>query len=348
VTQDIRVNLGELVRDFGGELIGDADVAVTGIATLTTAGPSDIAFLSNAKYRAMLADTRAGAVILGPQDQAATLLPRIVTHNPYAYMAKVSAFFHPVARPAPGIATTSVVDATATIAADAAIGPHVVIAEDVSIGPRVVIGAGCYIGAGVVIGADTFLYPGVVIYATCKLGARGIFHSGVVIGADGFGLAQEQGRWHKIPQVGRVVIGDDVEIGANTTVDRGALEDTVIEDGVKLDNQIQVAHNVRIGAHTAIAGCVGIAGSTTIGKHCMIGGAAMILGHLSIADGTTISTATLVTKTIDAPGTYSAMWAAMPHREWLKGVAQLRRMDEMGRRLRELEEKIQALERKSS
>ena len=348
MTQDIHVNLGELVRTFGGELIGGADVVISGVATLAGAGPNDIAFLSNAKYSSLLPDTRAGAVILGVQDQDATPLPRIITSNPYAYMAKVSAFFHPVARPEPGIDSTAVVEATATIASDASIGPHAVIAKHASIGARVVIGAGCYVGADVEIGADTFLYPGVVIYAACKLGARGILHSGVVIGADGFGIAQEHGRWHKVPQVGRVVIGDDVEIGANTTVDRGALEDTVIEDGVKLDNQIQVAHNVRIGAHTAIAGCVGIAGSTTIGKHCMIGGAAMILGHLSIADGTTISTGTMVTKTIDEPGTYTAMWAAMPHREWLKGVAQLRRMDELTRRLRELEEKIQALERKSS
>ena len=348
MTQDIHVNLGELIRTFGGELIGGADVVISGVATLASAGPNDIAFLSNAKYSSLLPDTRAGAVILGVQDQDATPLPRIITSNPYAYMAKVSAFFHPVARPEPGIDSTAVVEATATIASDASIGPHAVIAKHASIGARVVIGAGCYVGADVEIGADTFLYPGVVIYAACKLGARGILHSGVVIGADGFGLAQEHGRWHKVPQVGRVVIGDDVEIGANTTVDRGALEDTVIEDGVKLDNQIQVAHNVRIGAHTAIAGCVGIAGSTTIGKHCMIGGAAMILGHLSIADGTTISTGTMVTKTIDEPGTYTAMWAAMPHREWLKGVAQLRRMDELTRRLRELEEKIQALERKSS
>jgi len=348
VTQDIRVNLGELVRTFGGELIGGADVVISGVATLASAGPNDIAFLSNAKYRALLPDTRAGAVILGVQDHDATPLPRIITSNPYAYMAKVSAFFHPVARPEPGIDPTAVVEATATIASDASIGPHAVIAKHATIGARVVIGAGCYIGADVEIGADTFLYPGVIIYTACKLGARGILHSGVVIGADGFGIAQEGGRWHKVPQVGRVVIGDDVEIGANTTVDRGAFEDTVIEEGVKLDNQIQVAHNVRIGAHTAIAGCVGIAGSTTIGKHCMIGGAAMILGHLSIADGTTISTGTMVTKTIDEPGTYTAMWAAMPHREWLKGVAQFRRIDDLTRRLRELEEKIQALERKSS
>lgn len=347
MTQDPRVNLGELVRTFGGELIGAADVVLTGVGTLTGAGPSEITFLSNSKYRSLLAGTRAGAVILHAQDQEETALPRIVTNNPYAYMAKVLAFFHPPQRPAAGIHATAVVDATATVAPDAAIGPNVVIGKQVTIGASAVIGAGCHIGAATRIGEDTILHPGVTVYHGCLLGARGIYHSGVVIGADGFGIAQEQGQWHKVPQVGGVVIGDDVEVGANTTIDRGALDDTVIEDGVKLDNQIQVAHNVRIGAHTAIAGCVGIAGSAVIGKHCMIGGAAMILGHLRIADGTTISTGTLVTKSIDTPGIYSAMWAAMPHREWLKGVAQLRRMDELARRVRELEEKIQALERKS-
>lgn len=347
MAQDIRVKLDELVRTFGGELIGAADVALTGVGTLTGAGPSEITFLSNSKYRSLLPDTRAGAVILHTQDQDATALPRIVTDNPYAYMAKVMAFFHPPQRPAAGIHATAMVDVTATVAPDAAIGPYVVIGKQATIGARAAIGAGCHIGAATRIGEDTVLYPGVTVYHACLLGARGIYHSGVVIGADGFGIAQEQGRWHKVPQVGGVVIGDDVEVGANTTIDRGALDDTVIEDGVKLDNQIQVAHNVRIGAHTAIAGCVGIAGSAVIGRHCMIGGAAMILGHLHIADGTTISTGTLVTKSIDTPGTYSAMWAAMPHREWLKGVAQLRRMEELARRVRELEEKIQALERKS-
>lgn len=348
MAHDIPVKLSELVRTFGGELIGGADVAITGVGTLTGAGPTEITFLSNSKYRALLPGTRAGAVILHAQDQDATALPRIVTHNPYAYMAKVLALFHPLERPAPGIHATAVVDATATIAPDATIGPHAVIAKLAVIGANAVIGAGCHIGAAARIGPGTVLHPGVTVYHGCTLGARGIYHSGVVIGADGFGIAQENGQWHKVPQIGCVVIGDDVEIGANTTIDRGALEDTVIEDGVKLDNQIQVAHNVHIGAHTAIAGCVGIAGSAVIGKHCMIGGAAMILGHLRIADGTTISTGTLVTKSIETPGTYSAMWAAMPHREWLKGVAQLRRMDELTRRLRELEEKIQALERKSS
>ena len=337
---NIRIKLAELIRDFGGELIGDGEIPISGLGTLAGAGPNDISFLSNSKYRSQLAGTRAAAVILGPRDRDATDRPRIVTQNPYAYMAKVSALLHPMARPAPGIHPSAVVDATARIAPDAAIGPHAVIAAQAVVGPGAVIGAGCYVGAAVDIGAASWLYPGVSIYAGCKLGQRAIVHSGAVIGADGFGLAPEAGRWLKVPQVGRVVIGDDVEIGANTTVDRGALEDTVIEDGVKLDNQIQIAHNVRIGAHTAIAACVGIAGSTVIGQHCVIGGAAMFVGHIQVADGVTISGGTLVSKSIDTPGTYTAMWSAAPHREWLKTVAQLRRLDSLTQRVRELEEKL--------
>lgn len=342
----IRIKLSELVRNFGGDLIGDGEIQISGLSTLAGAGPNDISFLSNSKYRSQLATTRAAAVILGPQDREATVMPRIVTPNPYAYMAKVSTLLHPIARPAPGIHPSAVVDATARIASDAAIGPHAVIAEQAVIGSGAVIGAGCFVGAEVSIGAECMLYPGVSIYAGCKLGQRTIVHSGAVIGADGFGLAPEAGRWLKVPQVGRVVIGDDVEIGANTTIDRGALEDTVIEDGVKLDNQIQIAHNVRIGAHTAIAACVGIAGSTVIGKHCIIGGAAMFVGHIQVADGVTISGGTLVSKSIESAGTYTAMWAAAPHREWLKTVAQLRRLDSLAQRVRELEKQIQENERK--
>jgi len=345
VSEPIRIALGALVRDFGGILIGDDAILISGIRTLSSAGPGDISFLSNSKYRSQLSATRAAAVILGPQDQAATDIPRIVADNPYAYMAKVSALLHPPVHPPVGIHPSAVVDVSAKIAPDAAIGPHAVIAAQAVIGSGASIGAGCYVGAAVEIGARTCLHAGVTIYPACQLGQRGIYHSGVVIGADGFGLAPENGRWLKVPQVGRVIIGDDVEIGANTTVDRGALEDTVIEDGVKLDNQIQIAHNVRIGAHTAIAACVGIAGSTVIGKHCVIGGAAMFVGHITVADGVTISGGTLVSKSINTPGTYTAMWAAAPHREWLKTVAQLRRLESLTRRVHELEEKIQALER---
>lgn len=344
--QNTGVNLNDLVRLFGGELLGDGEQLITGIATLANAGPAEIAFLSNSKYRQQLAATRAGAVILGLADRDATALPRIVTDNPYAYQARVSALFNPLPRPDSGIHPSAVVDASAKPGAGVSIGAHAVIGARTDMGERAVISAGCQIGADVEIGEDAFIHPGVVIYPGCRIGARVILHAGVVIGSDGFGFAQDKGQWVKVPQIGRVLIGDDVEIGANTTIDRGTLDDTVIESGVKIDNLVQVAHNVRIGQNSAIAACAGIAGSAVIGKGCRIGGAAMIVGHLQIADGITVSPGTLVTKSLTDPGTYSAVWAAAPHREWLKQVAQFRRMQALADRVRELEEKIEAIERK--
>ena len=332
-------SLREIARRFGGEIAGDPDFEVSGVATLESAGPDRIAFLANARYLPQLKATRAGAVIVGEPARAATRLPRIVCANPYAYFARVSALFHPEPAPRPGAHATAVIDAAARVAADAQVGPCAVIESGADIGPGCIIGAGCFIGEGAAIGAGTRLYPNVTVYHGCVIGARVILHSGVVIGADGFGIAMERGRWVKVPQVGRVVIADDVEIGANTTVDRGALDDTVIEEGVKLDNQIQVAHNVRIGAHTAIAACTGIAGSARIGKNCRIGGASGIAGHITIADGVEISTYTLITKSIDRPGIYTGAYAFEPHRDWLRNAAQLRHLAELARRVRKLEKR---------
>lgn len=346
--QASQVSLSDLVRAFGGELLGHADQMISGIRTLTSAGPNEIAFLSNSKYRHLLASTQAGALIVGLADRDASSLPRIVTDNPYAYQARVSLLFNPLQRPAAGIHPSAVVDASVQLGGEVAIGANAVIGPHARLGDRVVIGSGCQLGEGVEIGVDSFLYPGVVIYAGCKIGARAILHAGAVIGADGFGFAEDKAQWVKVPQIGRVVIGDDVEIGANTTVDRGALDDTVIASGVKIDNLVQIAHNVRIGENTAIAACTGIAGSAVIGKGCRIGGAAMIVGHLHIGDGITVSPGTMVTKSLTEPGTYSAMWAAEPHREWLKHAAKLRRMDELSDRIRELEKKLAALERNPS
>lgn len=346
--QGAHVSLSFLVRSFGGELLGDGDLLITGIGTLTSAGPSEIAFLSNSKYRHQLATTRAGAVIVGLADRDASHLPRIVSDNPYAYQAKVSTHFNPLRHTFLGIHPSVSIDPTAKIGVDVAVGPYAVIGANALIGDRAVISSACQLGEGVEIGSDAFLYPGVVIYAGCKVGARSILHAGAVIGSDGFGFAQDKGQWVKVPQVGRVMIGEDVEIGAHTTVDRGTLDDTVIESGVKIDNLVQVAHNVRIGENTAIAACAGIAGSAVIGKSCRIGGAAMIAGHLQIADGITVSPGTLVTKSLIEAGTYSAVWAAAPHREWLKQVAQFRRMEALSDRVRELEKKIESLERKPS
>ena len=317
--------------------MGDGEVRISSIATLEHADATQISFLTNSKYRGKLAETRAGALILGEADADASDLPRIIAANPYAYFARVSALLNPLPEIQPGVHPSAVVgegariDPTASIAATAVIGAGAVI------GAHCVIGAGCSIGDHVVIGSHARLYPRVVIYHDCVIGDNLIAHSGVVIGADGFGIAMDEGRWIKIPQIGRVVIGNDVEIGANTTLDRGALDDTVIEEGVKLDNQIQIAHNVRIGAHTAIAGCVGIAGSTSIGKYCQIGGSAGILGHLKIADRVVISSFTLIGKSIREAGTYTGIFPFSKMDEWKKNAVQMRHLDEMSNRIKVLE-----------
>ncbi len=332
-------SLREIVERFGGEVAGDAAVRVRQVATLEKAAPETIAFLANPRYRAQLKTTRAGAVIVGEAARGATRLPRIVCANPLAYFARVSALFNPPRPARAGISASAVVDGSARIARDAEIGPCAVIGRNAIIGAGSTVGAGCCIGEGVVIGAATRLYPNVTVYDECVIGDRVILHSGVVIGADGFGIAFDQKQWVKVPQIGRVLVGNDVEIGANTTVDRGALDDTVIEEGVKLDNQIQVGHNVRIGAHTAIAACAGIAGSARIGRYCRIGGAAGIAGHLTIADHVEISTYTLVTKSIDQPGTYTGAYVFEPHRQWLKNAVQLRHLAELADRVQALEKK---------
>ncbi len=339
------LTLSEITRRLGGELIGDGGIEISQVATLAQAQPSQLSFLTNPKYRPLLASTRAGAVVLGAKDRDATERPRIIAANPYAYVARVLALLNPPQRAAAGIHPTAVVHPSAEVDPTAAIGPQTVIGEQARIGARCQIGAGCHVGAGAEIGEDSVLHAQVCVYHGCVLGRRVIVHSGAVIGADGFGFAPDAGAWVKIPQIGRVLIGDDVEIGANTTIDRGALDDTVIEEGVKLDNQIQIAHNVRIGAHTVMAACVGVAGSTTIGRHCMVGGAAGIIGHLTIADGVTISVGTFVTKSITEPGTYTAVMSAEPHRDWLRLHARLRHLDEMAERIRSLEQRIQDLER---
>ncbi len=345
---DSSYTLGAIVERFGGELVGDADAAVRQVAPLSSALSWHISFLSNPKYRRQLQNCRAGAVIMGVAERDATNLPRILCDNPYAYFAKVSALLNPRHVEAPGIHPTAIVDPTASVPASATIGAYAFVGEGVKIGEHAVIGSGCHLGAGVEVGDDSLFYPQVVVYHGCVIGKRAILHSGAVIGADGFGIAMESGRWIKVPQIGRVVIGDDVEIGANTTVDRGALDDTIIEDGVKLDNQIQVAHNVHIGAHTAIAGCVGIAGSAKIGKHCTVGGSGMILGHLEIADRVNISAGTLVTKSIAKEGTYTSVMPFSLHQDWLKNAAHLRHLDKMAEKLSELEKKISELEGKKS
>lgn len=334
-TQDY--SLRDIAARYGGEIIGNPDTRISQVATLDGAGPGTIAFLANERYLSQLKTTAAAAVIVGRGARDATSLPRIVCDNPYLYFARVATLLNPEPQPKPGVHATAVVDGTATLGAGVEVGPHAVIGAGAAIGDGCTIGAGCYVGDEVQIGAGSRLFPRVTVYERCIIGARVRLHSGVVIGADGFGLAPDGERWVKIPQIGRVVIGDDVEIGANTTVDRGAIDDTVIEEGVKLDNLIQIAHNVHIGAHTAIAGCAGVAGSARIGRHCRIGGASGIAGHITLADNVEISAHTIITRSIDKPGTYTGAYPFEANRDWRRNAAQLRHLNELAQRLRALE-----------
>lgn len=340
--------LHDIVARFGGEVVGDPHTRITQVATLENATPHTVAFLVNERYLQQLRMTRAGAVILGPALRDETPLPRIVCENPYAYFARVSAFLNPPRAPAPGVHASAVVDGSAAVASDVEIGALAVVGRNAAVGAESIIGPGCIIGDGAVLGRGVRLYPNVTIYHRCCVGDRTIVHAGAVIGADGFGIAMSDEGWVKIPQIGRVVIGADVEIGANTTIDRGAIDDTIIEDGVKLDNQIQIAHNVRIGAHTAIAACVGIAGSSRVGRYCRIGGASGIAGHLSIADHVEISAHTLITKSIDRSGTYTGAYPFDANPDWRRNAAQLRHLGELADRVKALERKLAAKERSGS
>lgn len=336
------LSLGEIVGRLGGELIGDAGITVRQVATLEKATPDTIAFLANERYAGQLKDTRAGAVIVGARLREPLRMPRIIAANPYAYFARVSALFNPAPANTAGIHPAAVIHPRARLGAGVRVDAGAVIAEDVTVGAACSIGAGACLGSGVELGEGSVLYPNVTIYHDCVLGKRAIVHAGAVIGADGFGIAMDEGRWLKVPQIGRVRIGDDVEIGANTTIDRGAIDDTVIEDGVKLDNQIQVGHNVRIGAHTAIAACVGIAGSSRIGRFCRIGGASGIAGHLTIADNVEISAHTLITKSITEAGTYTGAYPFESNRDWRRNAASLRNLGELTSRVRALEQALRS------
>ena len=301
-------------------MVGDGATRIRQVGSLEKAGAGEIGFFSDPKHRAKLESTRASALIVSADAEGLSALPRIVCDAPYLYFARVSQLFNPLTTQPPGV------------------HPSAVLGANVSLGKGVSVGAGCVLGDGVVIGEGSCLYPRVVIYAGCTLGRRVIVHSGAVIGADGFGLAKDEaGRWLKIPQIGAVRIGDDVEIGANTSIDRGALDDTVIEEGVKLDNQIQIGHNCRIGAHTALAGCTGVAGSTRIGRHCIIGARANILGHLEIADHVQISACTTISYSIHKPGVYTGLYPSEEHAGWLKNTAVVRRLAELLQRVRVLE-----------
>jgi UDP-3-O-[3-hydroxymyristoyl] glucosamine N-acyltransferase len=337
------ISLGELARRFGGEVHGDAGCTVRRVASLESAGAGDIAFLSSTQYRRHLAATRASAVILQRAMVDECPAHALVTEQPYLVYARVAALLHPPAAPAPGIDPSARIGAGCVFGADVSIAPCAVLGEGVRLGERVSIAAGCVIGDGVEIGDDSRIAANATIHHGTRIGQRVLVHSGAVIGGDGFGFANDRGAWVKIPQLGGVRIGDDVEVGSNTTIDRGALDDTVIDDGVKLDNQVQIAHNVRIGAHTAIAGCTGVAGSTTIGRHCAIGGGAGISGHLEIADGVQLTGTTFVTQSIREKGVYSSGTPFEPVSAWRRNYVRMKQLDEMARRLHELEQTIRRM-----
>ncbi len=337
---DRQISLKELAIVSGGELVGDGTAEIDGVGTLELAQPGDITFLTNSLYKAHLQSTQASAVILGPADRDATALPRIVSDNPYASYALVAQQLFPSSAVVAGVHSSAVVGRGTIIMEGASVGPMVTLGAGVVVGRGAVIGAGSVLGDHVVLGDNVFLHPRVVIYAHCQIGNRSVLHSGVVIGADGFGMARGPSGWLKIPQVGRVIIGPDVEVGANTTIDRGAIEDTIIEEGVKLDNQIQIGHNCHIGAHTVIAGCTGISGSTRVGKNCRIGGGVGLVGHLEICDGTTISGFSLITKSILEPGVYTSSIPSQPHREWMETLAHLRSLPKWIRKFKDMEAKL--------
>lgn len=336
-------SLDDIAKALGGTVIGDGTTLIHRVASLAHAKSGDISFVSDAKYKKAVADSKASAFILKKPDSDLTTAPKIIVDNPYAYFAKVSAFLNPAAIAPVGIAATAVVAASACIPASCSIGELAVIGDNVTLGEHVVIGHGCVIENDVSIDSNTCLEANVTIKHHCEIGKACHIFSGAVIGSDGFGYAQEKGRWIKIPQVGRVIIQDHVDVGANTTIDRGALDDTIIEEGVKLDNLIQIGHNCVIGAHTVIAGCVGIAGSARIGKHCKIGGAAMVLGHLEIADDVTISPGSMITRSLTASDTYTALMPFQTHKAWLNTAAKIRHLDGFADRIKQLEKEITLL-----
>lgn len=334
------LTLGELAKHIGAELFGEADCPIRGVATLAKARTDEISFLAQRRYRKYLATTRAAAVILAHEDRATCPVSVLVMNNPALGYARAAALLNPGARTEGGIHASACVSAHSRVHDSAWIGPLCVIEASVVIAERVIIGPGCVVAEGSSIGAGSRLMANVTLCGNTSIGQRVLIHPGAVIGSDGFGLANDQGVWVKIPQLGRVVIGNDVEIGANSTIDRGALDDTIIEEGVKMDNQIQIGHNVYIGAHTAIAGCVGIAGSVKIGKRCMIGGGVGIAGHLEIADDVHITGMSLVTQSVTRAGIYSSGIPAESNAQWNRTVARLRQLEEIVSRLRRIEKII--------
>ncbi|HJP97095.1 MAG TPA: UDP-3-O-(3-hydroxymyristoyl)glucosamine N-acyltransferase [Rhodanobacteraceae bacterium] len=335
--------IDELAQRFGLEARGDAATVIRGVAPLASATGDRLAFLANPRYASDLSHTAAGVVVLSAEHAEASPVPVLVARDPYLAYARIAALFDHTPAPAPGVHPSAVVARGARIDPTASVGAGCVIDAGAVIEAGAVLGPQCVAGPGCVVGAQSLLGPRVVLVTRVVLGKRVLIHAGAVLGADGFGIARGEHGWVKVPQLGGVRVGDDCEIGANTTIDRGALEDTVLEEDVRLDNQIQVAHNVHIGAHSALAGCAAVAGSARIGRDCLVGGGAGVLGHLEIADGVTITAMSLVTRSIRAPGVYSSGAPLEENRGWRRNAARMRQLDKMARRIAVLEKQLEAM-----
>lgn len=333
------ISLSELATHIGAKVEGNAadDLLVTGVATLSGAGKQEVSFFSNRKYREELLQTQAAAIILAGKDRRFCKVPMLVMDNPYLGYARAVRLFNPVTPPPVGIHPTAWVSPEAVLDPSVSVAPHAVIEAGAQIASEVFIGPGCVVGKDVQIGNGCQLIANVTLCTGTRLGDSVTIHPGTVIGSDGFGNANDAGKWVKVPQLGGVLIGNDVEIGANTTIDKGALEDTVIGQGVRLDNQIQIAHNVQIGEYTAIAGCVGIAGSTNIGRYCLIAGGVGISGHLELVDNVHVTGGSIVLQSILEPGVYSSGTPIEPNRKWRRNYHRFKHLDEMERRLQTLE-----------
>ncbi len=323
----------ELAGRLGLAVHGDPAARVSGVATLARATPSELSFLANPRYRAQLGVSRAGIVVMRAEDAEGHGGSALLAKAPYVASGRAAALSEAREPVVPGVHASAAVDPSATVDAGAHVGPFVSIGARSVVEAGAIVGPGCVVGEDCVVGAGSELVARVTLVRRVRLGKRVLVHPGAVLGADGFGLAMDAGRWLKVPQLGGVVVGDDCEIGANTTIDRGALDDTVLEEDVRLDNQIQVGHNVRIGAHTAMAGCSAVAGSATIGRYCLIGGAAGVLGHLEICDRVTVTAMSLVTHSIREPGEYSSGTPLMENKAWRKAAARFKQLDALARRL---------------
>ena len=320
------ITSGDLIKQLGGELIGDSNILINSAASLESANKNSVSFFNNSKYLDLLKNTKAALVILNKESCALHAGACIVVDNPYLYFAKISRFLNPIKILKREIHKSAIIHPTCKLGKDIYIGPNVIIEENVFIADGVTVHAGVIIESDNVIGGHSTIHPNVVIKTNTIIGKNCTLYAGAVIGSDGFGYAKDNDKWLAIPQIGKVVLGDNVDIGSNSTIDRGALDDTIISSGVKIDNLVQIGHNCIIGENTIIAGCVGIAGSAKIGKNCAIGGAAMILGHLSITNNVTISPGSMITRSIKNPGTYTALMPFQDHEAWLKTAAKIRRL----------------------